>query len=436
MSGTQGEAVSKKKGRVKIQDVTPENDIRYRGPLNFQHFQLLGWLCIAISQVAVILHLGAKLDPGLGAQTASLSTALTSILDLSLPFLLIANFAQILDTSEGYRAQLIKNAAAMAAVWAVSCLVYYRYIVDSLAILLTNPSQAMPAVKSVLDSVVPHGFFAYNIFTDLFLCTLTMLFLNYEPRRLFKGRARLLFRLMALLPIACEVFCMVLKRRSARGLVVIPPWAYPLLTVKPPMTFVLFIALAMYVKLRELRFRRYGKTHEEYRAFLGTNRNSWDVSVFLAIMLVVVSLLDIGVMLGFTVGDVLESTIPGIRQEQPEDITDEERTEWYRQRIGEQLGDEAPLNAALTQSMDNALAVGFGGSSALFILAPVVLLFSYTRKPRQPWLGLLIPVAGICLILFVYLEGAHRLLFHLPFDKIDLEELRQTADMYSNVMLQ
>ena len=43
-----------RKKRVKLHEVTSENDIRYRGPLSFFHFQILGWLCIVLSQVALI----------------------------------------------------------------------------------------------------------------------------------------------------------------------------------------------------------------------------------------------------------------------------------------------------------------------------------------------------------------------------------------------
>ena len=43
----------------------------------------------------------------------------------------------------------------------------------------------------------------------------------------------------------------------------------------------------------------------------------------------------------------------------------------------------------------------------LVFLAPVVLLFSYTRKPKYPWLGLVFPAAAICLILLIYIEGIH-----------------------------
>ena len=58
--------------------------------------------------------------------------------------------------------------------------------------------------------------------------------------------------------------------------------------------------------------------------------------------------------------------------------------------------------------------MGFGGSISLIFLAPLVLLFSYTRRPKNPMLDLLIPVAGIALILFVYLEGIHQLLPTCP----------------------
>ena len=42
-----------------------ESDIRYRGPLSYRTFKILGWLCIALSQVAVLLTMEARLDPGM-----------------------------------------------------------------------------------------------------------------------------------------------------------------------------------------------------------------------------------------------------------------------------------------------------------------------------------------------------------------------------------
>ena len=299
-----------KKRRVRIHETTLENDIRYRGPLTSQHFKMLGWLCIAIVQAAALIRLGGRIDAGFAADSASALRALDWIADLSLPFLLIASFAQLLNSDAGYKRQLIVNGAAMAGICALYYLLFYRYTVGNVASLLETPSDALPIVKSGLATFAPYGFLTFNIFVDLFLCALTMVFLNYNPRRVFTGKWRICFRLLALLPIAYEVGCMVLKVYSARGQVEIPTWAFPLLTVKPPMTFVLFVALALFVKTRELRFRRNGKTHEEYRAFLKTNRNSWNFSVFLAIMLVIVSLLDFVAVMGFSLNEVVQTMAP------------------------------------------------------------------------------------------------------------------------------
>lgn len=470
MFGKKDKTGQGKKRRIRIHEATLENDIRYIGPISFQHFQLLGWLCIALSQVAVILALGGRIDGQFATDTARWKDIIENIAQLSLPFLLIANFAQILDTENGYRKQLIKNLAATVAVCGVFYLLFYRYIVGNIAAFLKDPGQALPTVQSAINQGVPIGFFDFNIFVDLLMCTLTMFFLNYKPRRVFTGKSRFLFRLMALLPIAYEVGGMVLKVRSARGLVEIPVWAWPLMTVKPPMTFVLFVALALFVKTRELRFRRHGKTHEEYLAFLKTKRNSWNFSVFLAVMLVIVSIVDILVLLGFSVSEgvslemtrmkatqetvqQVDETAPELEQTATEinadaaeadavppetnadAATDAEADAVPAETNAAEAATDAEIDEELTQAVTYgamvAIAVGFGESSSLLLLAPVVLLFSYTRKPKYPWIGLLIPAAGVILILLIYLEGGHQLLYRLPIEKIDLEELKQTLMLYA-----
>ena len=462
--GIDGNSPAKKK-RVRIHETTLENDIRYRGPLSSRHFKILGWLCIVLTQVAMIIRLGGRLDAGFAADTASWLNTLSNIADLSLPFLLIASFAQLLNADGGYKRQIIVNGAAMAGICALYYLLFYRYIVGNVASVLETPSDALSVVRGGLVTVAPFGFLTFNIFVDLFLCVLTMFFLNYNPRRVFTGKFRIFFRLLALLPIAYEVGCMVLKIYAARGQVEIPTWAFPLLTVKPPMTFVLFVALALFVKTRELRFRRHGKTHEEYRAFLKTNRNSWNFSVFLAIMLVIVSLLDLAVVMGFslnevvqtmnptaevtsteaapadttsTVGRVAATPLPASRALSPA-ATPEAPANSEGDAANREAQDvddhDAQIDASIDTGVSIALAVGFGGSVGLFLLAPLVLLFSYTRRPKNPMLDLLIPVAGIALILLVYLEGTHQLLGALPIPKINLQELESTITLYMNQLM-
>lgn len=473
-----------KKKRVKLHEITLENDIRYRGPLSCFHFQILGWLCIVLAQVALFIRLAGCVNPDAAANAMNVLGLLQKVARLSLPFLLISVFAQLLNTEDGYIKQIAKNAVATAGICALFYIAFYRYIVGGIGAFLEDPGEIVPTVQTVIAQIAPGGFVAFNIFVDLFLCALSMFFLNYNPRRVFTGRARILFRLLTLLPIAYEVGCMVLKGRSARGLIEIPIWAYPLLTVKPVMTFVLFVALALFVKTRELRFRRHGRTHEEYRAFLKTRRNSWNFSVFLAIMLVVVSLVDLAVVIGFSMGEMvqsaassveaklsatptpepsaLEAALEGATQkdsfdmeafmahlpaEWPEvaatdappvsegeaaapDATprpislDEIDAETLRAAFEDAMQEEE-MDLAMNRGITIAQAVGFGGSVYLFFLAPLVLLFSYTRKPKYPWMGMLVPLAGIVLILVVCLEGVHQLLYLLPIEKMRLEELRE-----------
>ncbi|MBQ9276983.1 MAG: hypothetical protein IJ226_05280, partial [Clostridia bacterium] len=55
--------------------------------------------------------------------------------------------------------------------------------------------------------------------------------------------------------------------------------------------------------------------------------------------------------------------------------------------------------------VDAIMKVGVGGSGALVIAAPIMLLFSYTRTSKNKMIGLIIPAAAIVILIFVTLEG-------------------------------
>ena len=42
-----------KQKRIRLHEASAENDISYRGPLSYQHFQIFGWLCIVLSVVDI-----------------------------------------------------------------------------------------------------------------------------------------------------------------------------------------------------------------------------------------------------------------------------------------------------------------------------------------------------------------------------------------------
>ena len=60
------------------------------------------------------------------------------------------------------------------------------------------------------------------------------------------------------------------------------------------------------------------------------------------------------------------------------------------------------------------LDLGIGGAGILLPIAPVVLLFSYTRTHKNQLIDYLIPVIGVLLSIFVYLEGVYQALQRIP----------------------
>ena len=382
--------------RKKLHEVTIRDDIQYKGLLNYQHFQMFGWLCIVLSVLSGMLTLGAKLDEGLAKQTSGLLSVLANVTELSLPFLLIANFSNILNNSEGYKKQLIKNGAAALAIYAVSAGFFSRYVVGATGKLVSDPEDVLPAMTSLFRSASPGGFVAFNLFIDLFLCTLFMFFLNARPKRVLTGKKVLILRVLVLLPLAWEAASWILKWKSAQGSITLPFWSFPLLTVKPPLTFIVFMLLAVHMKTRELRFCRHGRSHEEYLAFLKTNRNSFHFSVFLAVILVLAALADfiiLMVLMGYQAGSL------------------------------ETLASE--VEARFGEFSRAAFAVGFGEAISLLFVAPLVLLYSYTKEPKNKKISMLIPAVGIVLIFILVLEGIYQGLGYLPFERYNLMQMIQ-----------
>ena len=55
--------------------------------------------------------------------------------------------------------------------------------------------------QALLEDVTYQGYYAFNIFLDMFLCTLLLFFADYRPKRFFKGKLLYLFRSFAILPV-------------------------------------------------------------------------------------------------------------------------------------------------------------------------------------------------------------------------------------------
>ena len=66
-----------------------------------------------------------------------------------------------------------------------------------------------------------------------------------------------------------------------------------------------------------------------------------------------------------------------------------------------------------------AMSIGFGKSTCLMFFAPIVLLFNYTKIPKNKTVGMLIPVAGILLIALIGVQGIYQLVKIAPIPKLD-----------------
>ncbi len=384
-----------KRKKFLLHEFRKGDDIKYRGPLNYQHFQMAGWICIVMIITAMLMRVGNRV----GTTKGQLSDALyivETIASMALPFLLLANFAEILNNRIGYKKLLIKNGLAMLGIAGVFWFFYFRYVLGTLTMISNDPESVGRVTDVFLDNLNPAGFFSFNIFTDMFLCVLVMFFLNAQPSPFFTGWKKLVFRGLGILPLIYEVVCTWLKYRSVLGEYLMPVWLYPLLPSKPPMTFVLFILLAIYIKTRERRFCRHGRTHEEYQAFLTTNRNSLSFSVFLMAAVAVVCVID-------QVVDTVSASneIDLFLEANPDAV---------------QSIDFENYSSVMRQ-------IGFGEAIPMFFMIPLIPLFSYNREPKHPEIGAYIPMGGFVLIALVVVQSIYQLAHVISLPKISLEEV-------------
>ena len=259
------------KNKISIFDRTAENDIRYRGPLSYRHLQILAWICIAFKILFILTNLSLRINPSQPQWLYALRDTFDNIGEFSLPLFLFANFAIILDEKKSYCQQLVKFAGLSLMIVLLYEVILHRYVAGLFTAVTNDRSVAMNLIDEGVYSLASGGGLAFNIFIDMFLCTLLMFFMNYVPTRFFTGKRLVLFRLMALLPILYEVASLGVRLAVCLGKLRPPVFIYPFLTTKPAMSFVLFILLVLFVKLRWVRFRRRGKSREAYQAFQRTN---------------------------------------------------------------------------------------------------------------------------------------------------------------------
>ena len=67
---------------------------------------------------------------------------------------------------------------------------------------------------------------------------------------------------MVALPILYEIGSIVLKAITSEGIITLSPYVFPLLTTKAPITFLIFLTMAIFIKNRRKFFFKKGKSED------------------------------------------------------------------------------------------------------------------------------------------------------------------------------
>ncbi len=353
-----------------------ENDIKYRGPFSYRHLRIFAWVGLALGQVAIILSFALRIL-GEGYPDAHAMTIVANILNsfsiISAPLFLIANFSLILKRRQNFFRFIIFYACAFLAVYGIFLFFYFHYFYALLNIFMKD-SSATVEVADVLVKALLKEHASFNIFVDLLIWTLFYFFLTYVPKKHFKGKKIHIFRSFIAFPILYELIAMFFK--GVDGILfTVPTYIYPLISTKPFLLFLAFIFLCLFVKHREMIFRKNGRTMAEYSRFLNTNTASLHFSIFTSAMFLAVSITDI-------IFFVIIRTVPGLSE------------------------------SVFGQFLIN---IGLGQTASIFIVIPFVMLFSYNRthKESSKMVDILIPVCGLLFIALSMIETIFQLVINL-----------------------
>ena len=182
-----------------------ENDIKYEGPLSYRALRILAWICLALSQVALLNSIGTTLFHynQLG-ETAS--TIIGLFASLSTPFFIVASFGLILSGRRDVRDFMLVYGLAYLGMGLGFVVFYLRYINGLFVKLGLEQSIFQIFLESFLADKVQ-----VNVFADLFAFALFHFFVNFTPKKIFKGKSLIIFRLFSLIPLAFVVVSYVLK---------------------------------------------------------------------------------------------------------------------------------------------------------------------------------------------------------------------------------
>lgn len=361
-----------------------DKDMRYKAPLSYRFLRLIGWVMTALMFVGMMLSVASSIRTATGSLTPAQASGMenaSAILSyasaLPLPLFLIANFAIILQQKNDYKKLIIRFAKLLLIIYIGFLFVYYHYIV--IFLMRLGEMSFIEARQASIDIFVILGKqsgLVVNTFVDLFCCVLIMYFIDYVPKKRFQGKKIILFRLLVLIPILYEIGSAVLMGFSGMSATLkdfsfaIPPEVLPLIGKKPIGMIFGFVAICIFIKIREKLYIKRGGTREGYELYQKTNRNSFMLSLMMAITFLIIAILDAVAIL-----------LPGV------------------------LAYKNNPNPIFLDNFINILSsFTLGKSVCLIFVIPFTLLFSYSKQHENQKFDKLLPLIGIGLVVFSIIE--------------------------------
>ena len=362
--------------RKNIHLVNEENDIKFHGPLSYRHLRIAGWIFLFLAQLGVILGIanGAKLIE----VNPTLLTILNSVSGLMTPLFLFAAFSQVLVAKDGYRRLITTYLLGAIGIYALIIIIYLHFGVGLLHAISGDWEESFVTATVFINAINSSGTLSLNIFIDLLLCALVTFFINYRPTKYFQGEKLYIFRSLVAIPIIYELGSIALKLLASTGTIMISPFVIPLLTTKPPVAFLIFIVLALFVKNRERFYVKKGKTHEDYKNFLNTNVNRLHFSLTLVYTIIGAVILDILLWIIISAINYNVMLVKGI---------------------------DPSSDDLIVLAITSTYNMGFGKCLLMVFIIPLIIFFDYTKTYTNKKIDLFIPIVGIGLLAILYIEG-------------------------------
>lgn len=364
-----------KTAHIRLKDRTLENDIKYRAPLSYRYLRIIAWICLIIAQIGMVAKLNIRIVPGSEQQIGWVKDMGEIFATFPLPLFLLANFAVMYQKRDSWKKLIMFYGGVALGLYIVANVVIIHYGYGFVNAFAQIDFMDMAKGFGLLLFGLGKTGLVFNIFIDLFLCALVFYFLNYNPKS-FQGKKLIIFRSFVIIPILYEVGSILIKYFVSLGQMDLPFFVFFLLTSKPPLMFAAIVALFVILKIEELRKKKKYLNNDFVKEHRKTNAHSLRFSIIIAITFFVAGIIDLIIYL---------STSLALASKFVADIED--------------------IDVASYLALYVISHLGFGDASTLLLIAPLTLLFSYTKVHKNKKIDPLIPVVGIALILFVYVEG-------------------------------